>query len=75
MGFFRLDPEVYARHKDDVLRLSNSFQRGFEVSTGADASEVWPYAIAAEGEEVKLTRVVEALQSPRHGRRLSPQLG
>ena len=24
---FRLDPEVYARHKDEVLRLSNSFQR------------------------------------------------
>jgi hypothetical protein len=24
---FRLDPEVYARHKDDVLKLSNSFQR------------------------------------------------
>jgi hypothetical protein len=26
MPFFRLDPEVYARHKDAVLRLSNSFQ-------------------------------------------------
>jgi hypothetical protein len=26
MTFFRLDPEVYARHKDEVLRLSNSFQ-------------------------------------------------
>jgi len=25
--FFRLDPEVYARHKDEVLALSNSFQR------------------------------------------------
>lgn len=24
---FRLDPEVYKRHKDDVLKLSNSFQR------------------------------------------------
>jgi hypothetical protein len=24
---FRLDPEVYRRHKDDVLKLSNSFQR------------------------------------------------
>ena len=24
---FRLDPEVYRRHRDDVLRLSNSFQR------------------------------------------------
>ena len=24
---FRLDPEVYKRHKDDVLALSNSFQR------------------------------------------------
>lgn len=24
---FRLDPEVYTRHKDDVLKLSNSFQR------------------------------------------------
>jgi hypothetical protein len=27
MTFFRLDPDLYARHKDDVLRLSNSFQR------------------------------------------------
>jgi hypothetical protein len=27
MGVFRLDPEVYARHRDEVLRLSNSFQR------------------------------------------------
>jgi hypothetical protein len=26
MAFFALDPEVYARHKDEVLRLSNSFQ-------------------------------------------------
>jgi hypothetical protein len=26
MAFFRLDPEVYARHKDEILRLSNSFQ-------------------------------------------------
>ena len=24
---FRLDPEVYARHKDEVLKISNSFQR------------------------------------------------
>ena len=24
---FRLDPEVYKLHKDDVLALSNSFQR------------------------------------------------
>jgi len=24
---FRLDPAVYRRHKDEVLRLSNSFQR------------------------------------------------
>jgi hypothetical protein len=24
---FRLDPEVYRRHKDEVLRLSNSFQK------------------------------------------------
>ena len=27
MGIFRLDPEVYRRHKDEVLQLSNSFQR------------------------------------------------
>ena len=26
MTFFRLDPEVYARHKDEVLKLCNSFQ-------------------------------------------------
>ena len=26
MAFFKLDPDVYARHKDDVLKLSNSFQ-------------------------------------------------
>jgi hypothetical protein len=27
MSFFRLDPALYARHKDEVLRLANSFQR------------------------------------------------
>ncbi len=27
MTFFRLDPALYARHKDEVLALSNSFQR------------------------------------------------
>ena len=27
MGIFRLDPEMYRRYKDEVLRLSNSFQR------------------------------------------------
>ena len=26
MAFFTLDPAVFARHKDEVLRLSNSFQ-------------------------------------------------
>jgi hypothetical protein len=26
-GVFRLDPEVYRRHRDEVLRLCNSFQR------------------------------------------------
>jgi hypothetical protein len=26
MTFFRLDPQIYARHKDEVLKLSNSFQ-------------------------------------------------
>lgn len=26
MAFFKLDPEVYARHKDAVLKLSSSFQ-------------------------------------------------
>jgi hypothetical protein len=24
---FKLDPEIYRRHKDEVLRLSNSFQK------------------------------------------------
>jgi hypothetical protein len=27
MTFFRLDPDVYARYKDEVLKLSNSFQK------------------------------------------------
>lgn len=27
MGIFRLDHEVYKRHKDEVLRLCNSFQK------------------------------------------------
>jgi hypothetical protein len=27
MGIFKLDPEVYRQHRDEVLRLSNSFQR------------------------------------------------
>jgi hypothetical protein len=26
MGFFFIDPDVYQRYKDEVLRLSNSFQ-------------------------------------------------
>jgi hypothetical protein len=26
MAFFALDPEVYRRYKDEVLRLGNSFQ-------------------------------------------------
>ncbi len=26
MGFFFIEPELYHRYKDDVLRLSNSFQ-------------------------------------------------
>jgi len=27
MSFFRLDPDVYARYKDEILKLCNSFQR------------------------------------------------
>ena len=27
MGVFKLDPEVYKRYRDQVLKLSNSFQR------------------------------------------------
>jgi hypothetical protein len=27
MGVFKLDPEVYRRYKDQVLKLCNSFQR------------------------------------------------
>ena len=27
MTFFRLDPDVYARYKDEVLTLCNSFQK------------------------------------------------
>ncbi len=27
MGVFKLDPEVYTRYKDQVLKLCNSFQR------------------------------------------------
>ena len=27
MGVFQLDPEVYRRFKDEVLALSNSFQK------------------------------------------------
>lgn len=26
MGFFFVDPEIFERHKEEVLRLSNSFQ-------------------------------------------------
>ena len=26
MGFFFIEPEIYERHKNEVLRLSNSFQ-------------------------------------------------
>ena len=27
MGVFKLDPEIYKRYKDQVLKLCNSFQR------------------------------------------------
>ena len=30
MGFFFVDPETYKKHKDEVLRLSNSFQVNFQ---------------------------------------------
>jgi hypothetical protein len=26
MGFFFIEPEIYAQYKDEILRLSNSFQ-------------------------------------------------
>jgi hypothetical protein len=61
-------------HTESVL-LSNSFQCGFEESTGCDAFEIWPSVITAESKEVELARFVEALQSPWHWGRLSLQLG
>jgi hypothetical protein len=55
--------------------LANTFQGGFEDGAGRDTFEIWPSVIPAEGKEVELTRLVEALQSPRHGPRLSQQQG
>jgi hypothetical protein len=52
--------------------LANTLQGGFEDGARRDAFEIWPSVIAAESEEVELTRLVEALQSPRHVLRLSP---
>jgi hypothetical protein len=31
MGVFTVDPEVYRRYKDEILRLSNSFQRNIKI--------------------------------------------
>ena len=31
MGVFTVDPTVYRRYKDEVLRLSNSFQRNIKI--------------------------------------------
>ncbi len=31
MGVFTVDPAVYRRYKDEVLRLSNSFQRNIKI--------------------------------------------
>jgi hypothetical protein len=31
MGVFTVDPDVYHRYKDEVLRLSNSFQRNIKI--------------------------------------------
>ncbi len=31
MGVFTVDPDLYHRYKDEVLRLSNSFQRNVKI--------------------------------------------
>ncbi len=31
MGVFTLDPVIYRQYKDEVLRLSNSFQRNIKI--------------------------------------------
>jgi ribosome-binding protein aMBF1 (putative translation factor) len=36
MGFFFVDPEIYKRYKDEVLRLSNSFQVDIQEQLPAD---------------------------------------
>lgn len=39
MSFFFVDPEVYKKHKDDVLRLSNSVQVRIHEHFPADRRE------------------------------------
>ncbi len=36
MGFFFIEPEVYSQYKDEVLRLSNSFQVNIHEHLPAD---------------------------------------
>ena len=45
----------------ESVALSDSFQGAFEGGAGLGAFEIWLSAIATESEEVKLTRLVEAL--------------
>ena len=52
--------------------MPHPFPAGFEARTQRRVSKVWTSATTAEREEVKLTRFLEALQSPRHHRKLLP---
>ena len=51
---------------------SNAFERDLEGMLGRVRHEGLPAMIAAEGNEVSLSGLVKALQSPRHERQSSP---
>jgi hypothetical protein len=53
------------------VRLPNPFQRGLEGFAGLSTRQIGASSITTECEEMNLPRLVEAFQSPRHGRTLS----
>ena len=71
MAFFKLDPEVYARHKDEVLKLCNSFQtverrglsdREIAEKLGLDERTVREIRVVAERDTYDLSEWEKAIE-------------
>jgi len=74
MTFFRLDPAVYAKHKDEVLRLCNSFQtiekrglsdREIAERLGLDERTVTEIRVVAERDSYPLDEWERAIEFKR----------